>query len=136
MDSLSFIDQNFDRLEFDSNVTDKIAVTYHAPCHTRNSFGSHVIAEKLLSKLPFADYKRALDVDECCGGGGTFFYEYPEVSKKMVDKKIENAKAVQASLWLTDCPVCRMNLSGNLNNNNNLQVLHPVNFINSVLKPT
>ena len=134
MDALSFIDQNFDRLEFNSNVTDKISVTYHAPCHTRNSFGSHVIAEKLLSKLPFVNYKRARDVDECCGGGGTFFYEYPEISKKMVDKKIKNAKAVNASLWITDCPVCRMNLAGNLDMDDRLQVLHPLTLIHSALK--
>ena len=134
INSLSFIDQNFDLLEFDPTVTDKKSVTYHAPCHTRNSFGSHVIAEKLLSKLPFINYKRAPDVDECCGGGGTFFYEYPEVSKKMVDKKIENAKAVQASLWLTDCPVCRMNLAGNLDMDDRLQVLHPLTLIHSALK--
>jgi glycolate oxidase iron-sulfur subunit len=75
-----------------------------------------------------------VDVDECCGGGGTFFYEYPEISKKMVDKKIENAKAVKASLWLTDCPVCRMNIAGNLNHNDNLQVLHPLTLIHSALK--
>ncbi|WP_457554054.1 (Fe-S)-binding protein [Desulfobacula sp.] len=135
-DSLSFIDQHFDNLEFDSNITDKLSVTYHAPCHTRNSFGSHIIAENLLQKLPFVNYKKTVDVNECCGGGGTFFYEYPKVSKKMVDKKIENAKAVQASLWTTDCPVCRMNLAGNLNDNDNLQVLHPLTLIHSALKQT
>jgi glycolate oxidase iron-sulfur subunit len=133
-DILSFIDQQFDRLEFDPDFTEKISVTYHAPCHTKNTFQSHTIAESLLTKLPFVNYKRAVDVDECCGGGGTFFYEYPELSKKMVDKKIKNAKAVQAKLWLTDCPVCRMNLAGNLNNKDNLQVLHPVTLIHSALK--
>jgi len=134
IDCLSFIDQNFDLLEFDPNVTDKISVTYHAPCHTRNSFGSNTLAEKLLSKLPFVNYKQASDVNECCGGGGTFFYEYPEVSKIMIDKKIKNAKAVNASLWITDCPVCRMNLSGNLKANDRLQVLHPLTLIHSALK--
>jgi len=136
MDCLSFIDENFDRLEFDANFTDKLSVTYHAPCHTRNSFGSHLIAEKLLSKLPFVNYKSVEDVNECCGGGGTFFYEYPEVSKKMVDKKIKNAKSVHASLWITDCPVCRMNLAGNLDINDGLQVLHPLTLIHSALKQT
>ena len=68
-------------------------------------------------------------------GGGTFFYEHPEVSKIMVDKKIKNAKAVKASIWLTDCPVCRMNLAGNLNDNEDLQVLHPLSLIASALKP-
>ncbi|MBT6341028.1 MAG: (Fe-S)-binding protein [Desulfobacula sp.] len=135
MDALSFIDENFDRLEFDTNMREKISVTYHAPCHTKNSFGSNIIIENLLQKLPFVNYKRTPDVDECCGGGGTFFYEHPEVSKIMMDKKIKNAKAVKASIWLTDCPVCRMNLAGNLNDNDNLQVLHPLNLIASALKP-
>jgi glycolate oxidase iron-sulfur subunit len=136
IDSLSFIDQNFDLLEFDPNVTDKLSVTYHAPCHTRNSFGSNTLAEKLLSELPFVNYKKASDVNECCGGGGTFFYEYPEVSKKIIDKKIKNAKAVRASIWITDCPVCRMNLSGNLDLDDGLQVLHPLTLIHSALKQT
>jgi glycolate oxidase iron-sulfur subunit len=134
MNILTFIDQQFDRLEFDPDVTERVSVTYHAPCHTKNNFNAHLIVERLIEKLPFVDYKRAVDADECCGGGGTFFYEYPEVSKKMVDKKIKNAKAVKASQWLTDCPVCRMNLAGNLDPDDTLQVLHPVTLIYSALK--
>jgi glycolate oxidase iron-sulfur subunit len=134
MNILTFIDQQFDRLEFDPDVTERVSVTYHAPCHTKNNFNAHLIVERLIEKLPFVDYKRAVDADECCGGGGTFFYEYPEVSKKMVDKKIKNAKAVKTSQWLTDCPVCRMNLAGNLDTDDTLQVLHPVTLIYSALK--
>jgi glycolate oxidase iron-sulfur subunit len=52
----------------------------------------------------------------------------------MVDKKIKNAKAVKTSQWLTDCPVCRMNLAGNLDTDDTLQVLHPVTLIYSALK--
>lgn len=131
---LTFIDQNFDCLEFDPDPAKQVSVTYHAPCHTKNNSQSHIIVENLLQKLPFVNYKRTADADVCCGGGGTFFYEYPEVSKKMVDKKIENAKAVQASLWLTDCPVCRMNLAGSIAVEDNLQVMHPVTLIYSALK--
>lgn len=136
IDGLSFIDQHFDRLEFNSGITKKTSVTYHAPCHTKNSFQSHTIAEKLLSKLRFIDYKRAPDIEACCGGGGTFFYEYPDVSKKMTDKKKENAKALNTDYWLTDCPVCRMNLSGNLDVNDNLKVCHPATLIHKALKPS
>lgn len=133
-DILSFMDLHFDLLEFDPAVTEKISVTYHAPCHTRNTFQSHLIAEKLLQRLPGVTYHRAPDFDQCCGGGGTFFYEYPEVSKKMVDKKIESAKAMQATHWITDCPVCRMNLAGNMDESDGLGVLHPVTLIYAALK--
>ena len=82
-----------------------------------------------MKNLPGIDYIRAVDADECCGGGGTFFYEYPEISKEMVKGKIENAKKTGAQIWLTDCPVCRINLSGNLKGDDNLIVKHPVEMI-------
>ena len=135
-DGLSFIDRHFDRLEFDSGFNDKAVATYHAPCHTKNTFQSHTIAEKLLSKLPFIDYKRAPDIEVCCGGGGTFFYEYPHVSKKMTDKKKDHARALNTDYWLTDCPVCRLNLSGSLDKSDHMKVCHPATLIYEALKQT
>ncbi len=136
MDILSFINLHVDRLRFRTNIKEKLSVAYHAPCHTKNTFQSHGIAEKLLQGLPTVTYKQTPDFDQCCGGGGTFFYEYPEVSKKMVDKKIESVKALQVTHWLTDCPVCRMNLAGNLDKSDGLTVLHPVALIYAALKQT
>lgn len=133
VDILSFIDVHFDRLKFKTAKKEKPIVTYHAPCHSRNSFQSHTTIENLIKKLPFVIYKKTQDTEECCGGGGTFFYEFPQVSKKMIDKKIENANAVQATQWLTDCPVCRMNLAGNLKKKDNLIVAHPLTLIYSAL---
>ncbi|OGR12560.1 MAG: hypothetical protein A2277_02600 [Desulfobacterales bacterium RIFOXYA12_FULL_46_15] len=133
-DIISFINLHFDLLQFDPDITGKIPVTYHAPCHTRNTFSSHLTVEKILQAMPSVDYRQTPDSDQCCGGGGTFFYEYPEVSKKMVDKKIESAKAVEVSHWLTDCPVCRMNLAGNTEKKDGLTVLHPVTLIHAALK--
>ncbi len=134
VDVLTFIESHFDLLEFDKSFAIKGSATYHAPCHTKNNAGSHLIVERLIEKLPFITYKKASDFDECCGGGGTFFYEYPEVSKKMVEKKIQSVKALGTDYWLTDCPVCRMNLSGNLDDTDSLKVLHPVTLIQRVLK--
>ncbi len=134
-DLLSFIDKHFDRLKFDAPPKEKPIVTYHAPCHSKNSFQSHHTIENMIKKLPFVIYKKVCDTEECCGGGGTFFYEFPKVSKEMTDKKIKNAKAVKATQWLTDCPVCRMNLSGNLKKEDNLIVRHPLTLIYEALAP-
>ena len=133
-DILSFVHARIDRLAFRSDISEIRSVTYHAPCHTRNTFQSHPLVEDILGNLPSVNYKRTPDFDQCCGGGGTFFYEFPEISKKMVDKKIECAKSVQVTDWLTDCPVCRLNLAGNLKPTDGLRVLHPVSLIHSVLK--
>ncbi len=133
-DVLTFIYDHFDKLEFDAALTEKLSCTYHAPCHTKNHAQSHLIVENLLNKLPFVDYKRAADADDCCGGGGTFFYEHPDIAKALIQKKVTTANNLNVSHWLTDCPVCRMNLAGNLGDNSSLQVLHPVSLIYSALR--
>jgi glycolate oxidase iron-sulfur subunit len=133
IDIMSFILQESGQTDLLENPQktnqDKIKVTYHLPCHLKNSMGAPNNTEKVLNNLDWIDYKRAVDVDECCGGGGTFFYEYPEISKKIVDKKVKNAKNTGASVWLTDCPVCRINLSGNLKENDKITIKHPVEVI-------
>lgn len=135
-DISEFIREHFDELEpFLDQEKSKTKVTYHAPCHLRNSqsVGTQLI-EQLLEKIPGVEYIRAPDTDSCCGGGGTFFYDHPDISKKIVDKKIKNAAETGAILWVTGCPECRVNLSGNLENPESLQVIHPVQLIEQSLK--
>ena len=129
VDILSFIEQHLDLLELDPAPREKVPVTYHAPCHSRYGFQSGFSVDALLRKLPFIDYRKTCDTDQCCGGGGTFFYEFPDISKQMVKKKISNAKSVRPEFWLTDCPVCRINLSGNLEEEDKIEVIHPVSLI-------
>ncbi len=104
-------------------------VTYHAPCHLRTTRGVKIPAEQLIENLPGVAYAPASDFDSCCGGGGAFFYDHPAVSKRIVDKKIKSAAATGASLWATGCPGCRVNLSGNLDGSEKLEVLHPVQIV-------
>jgi glycolate oxidase iron-sulfur subunit len=80
------------------------------------------------------EYHRAPDWDACCGGGGFFFNEFPDISKKMVDGKIAHAIASGATSWATGCPGCRVQLSGNLPRKGMLNVCHPVEIIARGLK--
>jgi glycolate oxidase iron-sulfur subunit len=133
-DILSFIHDHQNLLEMRPDLTpDK--VIYHAPCHTRNSFNAAGTVTDLLAGLPCFDYIPVPDTAACCGGGGTFFYEYPDISKKMMAKKLTHAQAAGADYWLTDCPVCRINLHGSLAGSDNMTVVHPVTLISKGLKP-
>ncbi len=124
-DILSLIRDHKADLRFKKTV-DRQRVTYHLPCHSKNSFQSQDTVTDLLTTLPCFDYTPVPDMASCCGGGGTFFYEQPEISGKMVQKKRENAKKSGADTWLTDCPVCRINLGGNLEPGDGLKVVHPL----------
>jgi len=136
-DILSFIAAHKQKLVFDETTQKLDHVAYHAPCHSRNSFNTLPIIQNLLNELPFIDYTPTPDEAECCGGGGTFFYEHPEIAKKIMDKKIHHVKNIAAKYWLTDCPVCRINLAGNLDKpgkSEEIQVLHPITLIYNALK--
>ena len=105
--------------------TEPVSVTYHQPCHLKNNMPHPSSSQALLKALPGVEYIPASDFNVCCGGGGTFFYEYPDLSKGMVTQKIANANATKARFWVTDCPVCRINLGGNLEETSSLTVVHP-----------
>jgi glycolate oxidase iron-sulfur subunit len=109
-------------------------VTYHSPCHLRNAQGVNSQVEDLLLQLPGVRYVKSADFDRCCGGGGTFFYDYPDISRRIVEKKIANAQATGAQKWATGCPGCRLNLSANLPDRDPIEVVHPVEIVAAVLK--
>jgi glycolate oxidase iron-sulfur subunit len=103
------------------------AVSYHAPCHLRNFEAS---TDKLLQALaPAIDYRPASDMDTCCGGGGTFFCQYPEIAGNLAREKCNNARNTGAAIWLTDCPVCRIQLGAHLKENDTLKLMHPVHYL-------
>lgn len=110
-------------------------VTYHMPCHLRNGLGVTDEIEQLLRLLPHVEYIQAKDYNTCCGGAGTFFYDHPDISHKIVSDKVKNAKHTGAKIWVTGCPGCSINLSGNLQQSDNISVSHVLELIEMGLKP-
>ena len=130
-DLMSFIHKRLDLLPFAEGLA-ATSVTYHAPCHLKNYFAP---SDRLLSELPGTTYLPADNGHDCCGGGGTFFYEYPELSAKMSANKISGARRTGADLWLTECPVCRINLASRLTEAGSLKMRHPAQYLASLLQP-
>jgi glycolate oxidase iron-sulfur subunit len=132
VDLMSFIYDHLDLLEFSGReAARRETVSYHLPCHLKNSF---VSAERVLKSIPEISYVQTPDAGGCCGGGGTFFYEYPEVSGAMAAARIENVRKTGAAVWLTDCPVCRINLAGQLSEEDGITMLHPVTYLAKMLR--
>lgn len=113
----------------------RIPVTYHSPCHLRNFQGVETQVEALLQALPNVAYTRSADYNSCCGGGGSFFLDYPEISKKMADEKIRNARATGARIWATGCPGCRIALAANLSPEDHIDLRHPVELVGAAIEP-
>lgn len=89
-------------------------VTYHDSCHLLRGLGIKEQPRRLLHNVAGLELIEMHDSDICCGFGGTFSVNYPEISTAMVDEKIENILASGAG-YVTGCDIsCLMNIKGRL----------------------
>lgn len=106
-------------------------ITYHPSCHhSRDSYNktyTHLILERLAGNN-FISYS---DMYNCCGAAGSYAVEYPEISEKIIMRKVENILESGAKIIVVDCPGCKMQIDGYLKKNNiDLQTL----FITEVIE--
>lgn len=111
----------------------KWKLTYHNPCHLRNVQGVKSKVEQLLALLPNVTYLSVPDKDSCCGGGGSFAFEHPEIAGRIVDQKIKNARDTGAVLWSTGCPGCNVNLRMNLKSEDTISMVHPIQIVDDAI---
>ena len=101
------------------------SVTYHDSCHLTRGLTINAQPRTLLRHINGLEFIEMKDSDTCCGFGGTFAMNYPDISTAMVDDKIENILASGAQV-VTGCDIsCLMNIQGRLSRRGeNVKVMH------------
>ncbi len=84
-------------------------VSYHDPCHLR-SIGLTKEPRQLLKALPQVEYVEMEDAGLCCGLGGTFTAQHPELSRSIGDRKQQGLANSHAQLVASSCPGCLLQL--------------------------
>lgn len=103
-------------------------VTYHDPCHLVRSQGVKEEPRNLLRSIPGVQFVEMAGADVCCGGGGTFQWEHPEVASGISSKKVQSIKETGASIVASGCPGCRLQIYGNLGEDS-IETIHPVELV-------
>lgn len=88
-------------------------VAYHAPCHLCRGLGVTREPRELISTAGL-DYLPARDEDVCCGFGGSFSVDFPEISAELLKRKLDHVEETGADLLVTDCPGCVLQLRGGM----------------------
>lgn len=84
-------------------------VTFHYPCHARNIYS----LPDLRGWLPAdADVRTPARPDLCCGFGGVFAVDYPELSGAMADDKLDELVATGARLVISNEAGCTLQMAG------------------------
>lgn len=87
------------------------SVAYHHSCHGLRMLGLESQADVLLESVERADLAEAT---VCCGFGGIFSVEMPEVSTTILDQKLDNIEASGAAVVAGGDVSCLMHIEGGL----------------------
>jgi glycolate oxidase iron-sulfur subunit len=105
-------------------------VAYHDPCKAQ--YGQKIVSppRALLSAIvPIAE------ADQCCGGGGTYSFVHPDMSRDVLSRKIKNITDTQCRTVVTSGSSCLIQLASGLKKKGStIEVLHLSEFLVRVLK--
>ena len=89
-------------------------LTYHSSCHLLRELGVDRQPRALLANVHGAELVELVGSQECCGFGGVFSVEHPEVSAEMLRRKLDNIEASQAPVVVSCDAGCSTNINGGL----------------------
>jgi L-lactate dehydrogenase complex protein LldE len=88
------------------------SVTYHDSCHMLRILGERESARAALAQVDGLELREMDGTEVCCGFGGTFSVNFPEVSGRLGEEKARNAAATGAD-ELVACDVsCLLHIAG------------------------
>lgn len=129
--------------EFTEYVVDKLGVTdlgaqwdgvltYHPSCHTLRGMHVDHQPKALLANVRGATIIDLPNADECCGFGGIFSMEHPELSAEWLKRKISNLETSIAPTLVVTEAGCLMHIAGGLHRQKKSQrVVHIAEVLNS-----
>lgn len=107
-------------------------LAYHASCHLNRHLGVDRQPRALLAAVKDAEIVDLPASDDCCGFGGVFSVEHPELSAEMLKRKISNLEASSSPTLVLADTGCRMHIAGGLHRQGKSQkVVHIAEVLNS-----
>ncbi len=92
--------------------TGRVAV--HKSCHGLRGLGIDTEVESLVDAVDGIERCELAEADECCGFGGLFSIELPEVSSAILDTKLDNIIESGADTVVAGDISCLMHIGGGL----------------------
>ena len=108
-------------------------MTYHSSCHLLRDLGVDRQPRTLLAGIHHAEFVELSNSTDCCGFGGFFSIEHPEISGAMMDRKIENIERSGASVVVSCDAGCITNINGGLHRKHkNQRAVHIADILDNV----
>jgi glycolate oxidase iron-sulfur subunit len=105
-------------------------VTYHDPCHLVRGMNVSKEPRALLKGIPGLELVEMTAPARCCGAGGTFSLAHYDLSRKIDDRKLDDAEGTRATVLATGCSACRMHMADGLAQRDSaMEVVHTAELV-------
>ena len=100
-------------------------IAYHDSCQGLNALDLQAAPRRILHEVLGHDVRDLREARLCCGFGGSFSFEYPEISERLMTRKLNDVADTGALEVVTDNQGCILQLRGGADaQNRQLQVRH------------
>jgi len=108
-----------------SRMPERLKVTYHEPCHHSRYQAIAKGPREIIQSIPGVEFQELFESDWCCGGPGLYSEANSALSQKILARKLQNIEKTGASVVVTSCPACMMQLGWGIRQAGmNVEVVH------------
>jgi glycolate oxidase iron-sulfur subunit len=105
-------------------------VTYHESCHLCHGQKITRQPRELLRAIPGLELVELAESNWCCGSAGIYNITQPEMSKKLLDRKLGHIQKTGASVVASANPGCSLQLQTGLREaHRSVRVAHPISLL-------
>jgi glycolate oxidase iron-sulfur subunit len=107
-----------------------LRVAYDDPCHLLHGQGISHEPRQLLQQIPGIELTPFKEADWCCGSAGTYNLTQPEMSMRLLDRKMHHIAAVDPDMIATGNPGCLLQLGWGVKRAGlRAEVVHPIELL-------
>lgn len=113
-----------------SAAADVLRVTYHDSCHLKHGQGVSAQPRRILESIPGVELVELTEADWCCGSAGIYNITQPEMSMKLLDRKMGHIGDIRPHVVATGNPGCVIQIEHGLRLKGlDARVQHPVSLL-------
>jgi len=108
----------------------KCRVTYQDACHIAQAQRIKSQPRNIIRKIPGVEFIELPESELCCGSAGIYNMVEPEMSGRLLDRKIRNLKETDADLLVAGNPGCLLQIQMGIKQNGlNVKTAHPIELL-------
>ncbi len=116
----------------------ELKIAYDDPCHLLHAQRIGQAPRRLLQQIPGLKLLELRNPDQCCGSAGIYNITHPELSMRILERKVEDIKQCGPAVVATGNPGCLLQIGYGLRmaRLHHIQVMHPMEILDQAYRST